>query len=66
MAELVAARGLDLDEMLEMWGFTYWSVEKAKRELGYRPEHNFSEFYTALKEGDESYYPFANLPWWGA
>ncbi len=66
VAELVAARGLDLDEMLKMWGFTYWSVAKAKRELAYRPEHNFSEFYAALKEGDESYYPFANLPWWGA
>lgn len=39
-------------------------VEKAKRELRYQPEHNFSEFYTALKEGDEGYYPFAGLPWW--
>ncbi len=63
--ELVAARGLDLDEMLEMWGFTYWSIEKAKRELRYQPEHNFSEFYAALKKGNEDYYPFANLPWWG-
>lgn len=66
VAELVASRGSDLAELVEMWGFTYWSIKKAKLELGYQPEHNFSEFYAALKEGDEGYYPFANLPWWGA
>ncbi len=66
VTELIAGRGLDLDEMLEMWGYTYWSIEKAKRGLEYRPRHNFSEFYAALQEGDEAYYPFANLPWWGA
>jgi UDP-glucose 4-epimerase len=66
VTRLVASRGLDLDEIVEMWGFTYWSIEKAKLELGYQPEHNFSEFYAALQEGDEGYYPFANLPWWGA
>lgn len=64
--ESVATRGLDLDELLAMWGFTYWSTEKAKLELGYQPQHNFSQFYAAFKEGDEAYYPFANLPWWGA
>jgi UDP-glucose 4-epimerase len=66
VTELVASRGLDLTELVEMWGFTYWSTEKAKLELGYQPQHNFSEFYAALKGGDEAYYPFANLPWWGA
>ncbi len=66
VTELMASRGLGLNELLAMWGFTYWSIEKAKQELGYQPEHNFPEFYAALKEGDEGYYPFANLPWWGA
>lgn len=66
VAELIADRGLDLDEMLTMWGFTYWSIEKAKRELRYQPEHNFSAFFPAFQKGDETYYPFANLPWWGA
>lgn len=65
VTELVTSRGVDLDELLKMWGFTYWSIEKAKRELRYQPEHNFSEFYAALKKGNEDYYPFANLPWWG-
>lgn len=66
VAELIASRGLVLDELVEMWGFTYWSIEKAKRELRYQPEHNFSAFFTALQKGDEAYYPFADLPWWGA
>jgi hypothetical protein len=42
-----------------------WPIDKAKRVLGYRPGHNFTEFLTALQAGDTSYYPFANLPWWG-
>ncbi len=65
VTELVAQLGLNIDELLRMWGFTYWSSEKAKRELGYRPKHNFQEFYAAFKEGNEAYYPFAGLPWWG-
>jgi len=52
-------------ELVRMWGFTYWSVEKAKRVLGYRPRYNFPEFFEALKRGDRSHYPYADLPWWG-
>jgi hypothetical protein len=32
-------------------GFTYWSVDKAKRVLGYSPRYNFPEFFEALKRG---------------
>ncbi|UBV44478.1 hypothetical protein LAJ19_16975 (plasmid) [Deinococcus taeanensis] len=48
-----------------MWGFTFWSVEEAKAELGYQPRYNFPQFYAALKAGNDGHYPFANLPWWG-
>jgi len=48
-----------------MWGWTYWSIEKTKQLLRYSPQHNFPQFYEALKRGDEAYYPYANLPWWG-
>jgi UDP-glucose 4-epimerase len=48
-----------------MWGFTYWPIEKAKRVLGYRPRYIFHEFFGALKRGDRTHYPYANLPWWG-
>lgn len=65
LPELVAQRGGKLDELLGMWGHVYWSIEKAKRELGYRPAYNFSEFYGALRAGNEAHYPFADLPWWG-
>lgn len=60
--ELVARRELNIGELLRMWGFTFWSSEKAKRELGYLPQHNFPEFFAALKAGDEGYFPFENLP----
>ncbi|QYR19407.1 hypothetical protein KZ483_15875 [Paenibacillus sp. sptzw28] len=48
-----------------MWGYTYWSIDKAQRLLGYKPVYNFAEFYTALMEGNEAHYPYANLQWWG-
>jgi UDP-glucose 4-epimerase len=65
LSELVKVHGETLDELGRMWGWTYWSVEKAKQLLGYSPQHNFTQFYKALKRGDEAYYPYANLPWWG-
>ena len=65
LSEQVKARGENIDELARMWGSTYWSIDKAKQVLGYAPKHNFSEFYEALKQGDESHYPYANLPWWG-
>lgn len=64
-AELIAQQGEDSEELLRRWGYTYWSIEKAKQKLGYQPKHNFPEFYSALKEGNERYYPYANLSWWG-
>jgi UDP-glucose 4-epimerase len=65
VARLVEEQGADFEELVRMWGFTYWSIEKAKRVLGYRPRYNFSEFFEALKRGDWSHYPYADLPWWG-
>lgn len=65
VSELVEARGENLGELGKMWGFTYWSIEKAKQVLGYEPKYNFPQFYEALKEGNETHYPYANLPWWG-
>lgn len=65
LSELVKAHGQTVDELGRMWGWTYWSIEKAKQLLGYAPQHNFPQFYEALQRGDEVYYPYANLPWWG-
>ena len=62
---LVTRRGESLQELSTLWGHTFWSVDKAKAELGYRPQYNFPEFYAALKAGNEAHYPFANLPRWG-
>lgn len=50
---------------MKMWGKTYWSIEKAKQKLGYKPQYNFEGYLQALKEDNPDYYPFANLPWWG-
>ncbi len=60
---LFQARGLKPSELV--WGRTIWSVEKAKRLLGYRPHYNFDGFVRALQHNDADYYPFAGLPWWG-
>jgi UDP-glucose 4-epimerase len=65
VARLVEEQGADFGELVRMWGFTYWSIERAKRVLGYRPRYNFPEFFEALKRGDRTHYPYANLPWWG-
>lgn len=65
VAGLVEQQGANFGELVRMWGFTYWSVEKAKRVLGYSPRYNFPEFIEALKRGDRAHYPYENLPWWG-
>jgi UDP-glucose 4-epimerase len=65
VTRLVEKQGADLGELARMWGFTYWSIEKAKSVLGYRPRYNFPQFFEALTRGDWSHYPYANLPWWG-
>ena len=65
IAELVKARGENLDELANMWGYVYWSIDKAKQVLGYEPKYNFPQFYEALKKDDQAHYPYANLPWWG-
>jgi len=65
VAGLVEEQGANFGELVRMWGFTYWSIEKARRVLGYAPRYNFPEFFEALKRGDRSHYPYADLPWWG-
>ncbi|ACO48234.1 NAD(P)-dependent oxidoreductase [Deinococcus deserti] len=65
ISELVNRRGEDIDQLLRSWGHVYWSIEKARRELGYQPAYTFTEFYSALKSGNDAHYPFADLPWWG-
>jgi nucleoside-diphosphate-sugar epimerase len=63
---LVEQRGGNMEKMLNLWRPVYWSIEKAKDVLGYRPQYNFTEFYSALKNGGmDSHYPYAGLPWWG-
>lgn len=60
---LFQERELNASELL--WGRTIWSVDRAKRLLGWRPHFNFDGFLRALAAGDKTYYPFAGLPWWG-
>lgn len=62
---LLERSGTNVEELLQMWGHTYWSIDKAKALLGYKPQYNFREFYVALKDSNEMHYPYANLPWWG-
>jgi UDP-glucose 4-epimerase len=52
VTRLVEEDGADFGELVRMWRFPYWSIEKAKRVLGYRPRYNFPEFFEALKRGD--------------
>ena len=61
--DLFREKGLDLAELI--WGRTIWPPDKAKRLLGYRPRYNFTEFLEALRSGNTSHYPFADLPHWG-
>lgn len=61
LEEAVEAQGEHFDELTNMWGFTYWSIDKAKQVLEYAPQYNFPEFYEALKQGDEAYYPLCQF-----
>jgi UDP-glucose 4-epimerase len=61
--DLVEEQGVDFGVLVRMWRFTYWSIEKAKRVLGYRPRYNFPEFFESLMRADRSHYPYADLPW---
>ncbi len=61
--EVFKDKGLNVSELI--WGDQIWPVDKAKQELGYQPAYNFTGFLEALKTGNQAYYPFANLPWWG-
>ncbi len=63
LGELLESRQWKLDEMV--WGRTIWSVEKARRLLGYRPQYNFDGFLRALAAGDSEYYPVSDTAWWG-
>ena len=65
IAGLVEGQGEDFGELVRMWGFGYWSIEKAERVLGYDPRYNFSQFFAALADGNRAHYPYADLPWWG-
>jgi UDP-glucose 4-epimerase len=62
-SELADARSVDRDDV--MWGWALWSIEKARRLLGYRPEYDFARFSAALRDDDRSLYPFADQPRWG-
>jgi nucleoside-diphosphate-sugar epimerase len=55
----------DVDVDSVVWGWALWPVEKAKRELGWRPRYGFPEFLEAFRRGDTGHYPFAGLPQWG-
>jgi hypothetical protein len=65
LTELLARHDENPDELLRSWGYIYWSIDKAKEKLGYQPKYNFPEFFSAMKEGNYSHYPYSNLPWWG-
>ncbi|MFP5115920.1 NAD-dependent epimerase/dehydratase family protein [Bacillaceae bacterium C204] len=63
--EIFTEKGINVEEILSIWGNTYWPIHKAKEVLGFQPEYNFEGFLKALKKDDLDYYPFADLPWWG-
>lgn len=63
ITSLVGERGLDLDALV--WGRVLYPVDKARNELGYAPQHDFSTFLEAWRRGDSAYYPYADEPWWG-
>jgi nucleoside-diphosphate-sugar epimerase len=65
ISQQVKARGENLEELASMWGSTYWSIDKAKQMLRYAPRYNFPQFQAALQQGNDAYYPYVNLPWWG-
>lgn len=58
-------KDIPVEEIMGLWGTVYWSIEKAKQQLNYRPQYNFEGYLSALEEDRQDYYPFADLPWWG-
>lgn len=60
---LVEKHKLDLGDLI--WGWAIWRSRKTKEILGWRPAYGFGEFLAALRDGDESFYPFAGQPRWG-
>jgi len=63
-AEVLRSRSLDLSELV--WGRSLYPVDRAVSELKYRPQYNFGGFVEALRKDDRTYYPFADMAWWGA
>jgi UDP-glucose 4-epimerase len=63
--DIFEQKGIPVEEIMGMWGHTYWPIEKAKKGLGFSPNYNFEGYLQALKEEKRDYYPFADLPWWG-
>lgn len=63
LSDVAAERRLDLGELI--WGWAVWSIEKAKKKLGYAPRYDFGAFLDALRRNDPSHYPFADVPRWG-
>ncbi len=61
--ELVARHEANLDELV--WGRVLFPVEKAKTQLGYRPEYDFTAFLAAWERNDPNHYPYAGESWWG-
>jgi UDP-glucose 4-epimerase len=58
-------KGINVEEIMSIWGNTYWTIHRAKERLGFSPKYNFEGFLGALNEDNEDYYPYADLPWWG-
>ena len=55
--------GAKLEDLV--WGGAFYSVEKARTQLGYRPDYDFAAFLDAWRRGEHDHYPFADEPWWG-
>jgi UDP-glucose 4-epimerase len=63
--EIFERKGIHVEDIMGMWGRTYWPMDKANKVLGFRPKYNFDGYLHALEEDNREYYPFAGLPWWG-
>lgn len=63
--EIFNQKGINVEEIMSIWGNTYWPIGKATRILGFNPRYNFDGYLNALKDNNQDYYPYADLPWWG-
>jgi UDP-glucose 4-epimerase len=63
--DVLQQKGISVDEFMGRWRRIYWPIDKAKKELGFRPKYNFDGFLKALAADNKEYYPFEGLPWWG-